>query len=128
MQSRRSLAIVCSLPLLGLHGAAAHHSIGGEFETGREVTVEGVVKEFHLINPHSYVVVEVATAGGAKETWTLTYGPATKLIRGAGWKPDTLQPGEVLTATGRPARKGLGVYLSRLVRADGTELLSALEE
>ena len=108
--------------------APAHHSIGGEFINGEEVSVSGTVREFRLINPHTYIVIEVAGEDGASEEWTLTYGPATKLIRGMGWSTETLSDGELVHATGRPAREGLGMYLSSLERADGTKLLTELIE
>jgi len=106
--------------------ALGHHSIGGEF-SNEEVTVEGVVREFVLINPHTYIVVDVG-ARGQTEAWTLTLGPATKLIRGSGWTPTSLVEGERVTATGRAARRGKGMYIARLVKADGTALIETLEE
>ena len=105
----------------------AHHSISGEFDNTRQVTVEGTVKDYKLINPHTYIVVAVAGERGS-EDWTLTFGPATKLIRGSGWTEDTLKPGDRVTATGRPAREGLGLYLAELVKGDGTVLIDELEE
>ena len=124
-----------SLPLLALLTTAAlvagtvgaHHSIGGEFDNSRQMTVEGIVIEYKLINPHTYIVVTVENAGRS-EDWTLTFGPATKLVRGSGWNATTLKSGDRVTATGRPARKGLGIYLSALVKADGTVLIDELEE
>jgi hypothetical protein len=107
--------------------ASAHHSIGGEFDNTRQLTVEGVVKDYKLINPHTYIVVAVAGERGS-EDWTLTFGPATKLIRGSGWNESTLKPGDRVTATGRPARKGLGMYLAELKKADGTVLIDELQE
>ena len=107
--------------------ASAHHSIGGEFDNSRQLTVEGIVKEYKLINPHTYIVVAVAGERGS-EDWTLTFGPATKLIRGSGWNESTLKAGDRVTATGRPARKGLGLYLAELTKADGTVLIDELQE
>ena len=107
-------------------GAAAHHSIGGEFSNDH-VTVEGVVTEFRLINPHAYIVIDVA-AGAETEQWTLTLGPATKLIRGSGWSPTILAPGDRVTSTGRAARRGYGMYIVELVKADGTVLMDELQE
>ena len=107
--------------------ASAHHSIGGEFDNSRQLTVEGVVKEYKLINPHTYIVVAVAGERGS-EDWTLTFGPATKLIRGSGWNESTLKAGDRVTATGRPARKGLGLYLAELTKADGAVLIDELQE
>ncbi len=106
--------------------AVSHHSIGGEFSS-EEVTVTGLVTELRLINPHTYIRVDVATGDEVKE-WVLTFGPATKLIRGSGWTPETLLPGEQITATGRRARSGAGMYIARLTKADGTELITSLEE
>ena len=106
--------------------AYSHHSIGGEFSS-QEVTVSGRVTELHLINPHTYILVDVDN-GGEPEQWVLTFGPATKLIRGSGWTPETLLPGERITATGRTARSGTGMYIARLTKEDGTVLISSLEE
>jgi DNA/RNA endonuclease YhcR with UshA esterase domain len=122
----RGLAPLASA-LLAASSGHAHHSITGEFDNARQVTVEGTVKEFKLINPHTYIVIAVPGERGA-EDWTLTFGPATKLIRGSGWTESTLTPGDRVTAIGRPARKGLGVYLARLTKADGTVLIDELVE
>lgn len=124
---RRSSVLIALAALALSSGARSHHSIGGEFDNSREVTVDGIVKEYHLINPHTYIVVEVDDGSGT-EDWTLTFGPATKLIRGSGWDDTTLRPGDHVTATGRPARKGLGMYLSALTKADGTVLINELQE
>ena len=122
---RTLLLATASIMLLNV--GDAHHSISGEFDNTRQVTVEGTVKDYKLINPHTYVVVAVSGERGS-EDWTLTFGPATKLIRGSGWNENTLRPGDRVTATGRPAREGLGLYLAELVKSDGTVLIDELEE
>jgi hypothetical protein len=91
--------------LLNGSGSSAHHSVGGEFSTER-VTVEGVVTEFRLINPHTYIVLEVGDGADMRQ-WTLTLGPATRLIRGSGWTPAILAPGDRVMSTGRAARTGI---------------------
>lgn len=121
-----TLRIGLCLPLLGASTAFAHHSVGGEFSND-QVTVEGVVTEFELVNPHSYIVIEV-DHGTRTSEWTLTLGPATKLIRGLGWTPTSLIAGERITATGRAARRGDGMYIVELVKADGTVLIDELQE
>jgi hypothetical protein len=119
-----SSAVAC---LILAAAASAHHSISGEFDNTRQVTVEGTVKDYRLINPHTYIVVSVDSGHGS-EDWTLTFGPATKLIRGSGWNDATLRPGDRVRATGRPAREGRGLYLAELVKADGTVLIDELVE
>lgn len=108
--------------------SGAHHSIGGEFDADEEVTVEGVVRELHLINPHTYIILDVSGQDGGSEEWVLSFGPATKLIRGSGWTPDILEPGDRVTATGRHARSGNGIYVIRLLTDGGRSLLDELQE
>ena len=124
-------ASLCALLLAaGLVPApsVAHHSIGGEFDADDEVTIEAVVRELHLINPHTYMVVNVDRQDGGTEEWVLSFGPATKLIRGSGWTPDILVAGDRITATGRHARTGNGIYVITLLTADGRSLLDELQE
>jgi hypothetical protein len=126
--TRSSLRVsLAAAGIMATGAGSAHHSISGEFDNTRHVTVEGTVKDYKLINPHTYIVVAVDGERGS-EDWTLTFGPATKLIRGSGWNEETLKPGDRVTATGRPAREGLGLYLAELVRADGRVLIDELEE
>lgn len=123
----RTLPGILGLPLLLVgSGAFGHHSVGGEFSNER-VTVEGVVTEFRLVNPHTYIVLEVGD-GAATTRWTLTLGPANRLIRGTGWTPTILVPGERVTSTGRAARTGNGMYVVELIKADGTVLIDELQE
>jgi len=127
MISRALLLIGSVLPLCLCGGIAkSHHSIGGEFDT-ETVTVNGIVSELRLINPHAFILIDVE-ADGKTEQWVLTMGPATKLIRGSGWTPETLQPGNKVSATGRAAREGKGMYIVELIKEDGTALISSLEE
>jgi|APSaa5957512535_1039671.scaffolds.fasta_scaffold46035_3 hypothetical protein len=113
--------------LLTAGTSLAHHSIGGEFDSSRSITVTGTVKEVALINPHAYILIDVEEAGEAVQ-YTLTMGPAIKLIRGSGWTPDILHAGDVVTSSGRPMRKGNGMYIAHLVTQDGEVLIGELVE
>ena len=48
---------------------SAHHSHGQYEETFRDI--EGVVKELHLLTPHSWLYIEVKDASGATQVWAL---------------------------------------------------------
>lgn len=128
MRTRSGSAGLVLASTLVAAGVQAHHSIGGEFDSSNEVTIEGVVRELHLINPHTYILLDVDRGDGGREQWVLSFGPATKLIRGSGWTPDILKPGARVTATGRRARRGKGMYVVTLVKPDGTSLLDELQE
>ena len=55
--------------LFGGH-AFAHHSFEGEFDNSVAVTITGVVTSVEMINPHSWIYLDVQTEG-AIERWAL---------------------------------------------------------
>jgi Family of unknown function (DUF6152) len=101
--------------------ARAHHS-GAMFEETKTVTFEGVVKEFQLTNPHSWLLVNVTNKDGTVTTWGFeAEGPST--LRRAGIKPSDLPAGTKLTITGRPMKDGRPAALwVNAVLADGRRL------
>ena len=96
----------------------AHHS-ATMFDETKTISVEGVVKEWQLTNPHSWLVVEVTGKDGKVTTWGFeAEGPST--LQRAGIRPSDLRPGTKLTITGHPMRDGqkAAIWLSA-VRDDG---------
>jgi hypothetical protein len=104
--------------LIGL-SASAHHSHGQYEETFRDI--EGVVKELHLLTPHSWLYIEVKDpAGGAPQVWALeatTRGQLEKM----GISRDSIKAGEVVRARCHPLRdKTNGCLLGFLKTSDGS--------
>lgn len=101
----------------------AHHSVATFFLQDQNVEIKGVVKVFRLVNPHLKMEVEVTKPNGEKELWTLS-GGVTGDLRAAGWLPTSVVPGDVVTVSGLPARNPAvkGMYVRRIVKADGTTL------
>ena len=97
---------------------SAHHS-AAMFDDKKTVTVEGVVKEFQLTNPHSWLLVDVTDKSGKVVTWGFeAEGPST--LRRAGIKPSDLRPGTKLTISGNPMKDGRPAAIwVNAVRADG---------
>ena len=103
--------------------AFAHHSFSAVFDGTRTVDVEGVVREFRFVNPHSELTLEVTNAAGSKELTTVEFDGALNLTNGH-WTPDSIKPGEHVTIHGNPARSGDGrIWFLSLKRPDGTELI-----
>src|SRR5262245_32911982 len=86
----------------------AHHSFAAEFDGNRRVTLEGTVKEFRFVNPHSWLHINVEKATiqdlrlgtsevreGKVEEWAVEGGAPSALLR-RGWTKDTLPPGTVV--------------------------------
>ena len=85
--------------------ANAHHNPASHYLLDQVVTVEGVVTEFRLINPHVRLYFDVTTAVGEVEQW-LGEGQAAAIQRRIGWTEDTFKPGDAIKITGHPARDG----------------------
>jgi hypothetical protein len=106
----------------GVSAPLAHHSVSGQFDLTKEVTLKGVVSGVDWGNPHIYVLLDVSEQNGARNTWKLETFPPAQMKR-AGITKELImgKPSEMVTATIRPARDGslhLG-YLERLTYQDG---------
>jgi hypothetical protein len=115
------------LLLLSISGAAyAHHGFVSWFDMGRSVTVKGTVTSFDWTNPHSYIYFDVKDEKGTTQKWSAELGAVAMLAR-AGWKKDTVKPGDEITLIGNPAKDGKPLmHLDKIVFANGQELATAL--
>jgi len=99
----------------------AHHS-GTMFDDKKQITVEGVVKEFQYTNPHSWLLVDVTNPDGTVTTWGFeAEGPNT--LMQAKIRRSDFAPGTKITISGFPMRDGRpAAAWTKAVRAsDGTE-------
>ena len=116
--SRASIRVCTMFALLGANVALAHHS-PVMFDQTQQVTLTGTVREFQWTNPHSYIQLVVKNAEGRDEEWNLEMAAPTYLYN-LGWRPSTVKPGDTLTVTIRPLRKGgHGGLLLKAATADG---------
>ena len=120
-------AMTAVLLLLSLGGSAyAHHGFVSWFDMSKSVTVKGTVTSFDWTNPHSYIYFDVKDEKGGIQKWSAELGALAMLSR-AGWRKDTLKPGDEITATGNPAKDGKPImHLDKVVLANGQELATAL--
>ncbi len=121
---KRKIVIHLSLSLGALIVAVpmfAHHS-GAAFETGKNLTIEGTVTEWFWANPHCLLKFDVKTDSSEVVQWVAeTRAPANMID--AGWRKNSLKPGDQVTVTVQPAKSGKPV--GRIVRvefADGKTL------
>ena len=98
--------------------AWAHHSHGNYADTFMDI--QGVVKEVHLVVPHSWVYLEVKNAKGEPEIWALEATGKTGLER-VGVTATTVKVGDTIKARCHHLRDGSnGCLLGFLKAADGT--------
>jgi hypothetical protein len=71
---RRIIAAVAA-GILFVSAAVAHHSVAGEFDVRKTVTLNGVVSKVDWVNPHIYIWLAVKSAGGKVDPWHLECVP-----------------------------------------------------
>ena len=97
-----ALAIGMAIPFTS-GGTFAHHSFAGEFDNTISVTLQGVVTSVEMVNPHSFIYLEVDTHG-AVERWALE-GPGAGQAQRRGWARDfIIKAGDELGVCGYLAR------------------------
>jgi Family of unknown function (DUF6152) len=96
----------------------AHHSHGNYVDTFMDI--QGVVKEVHLVVPHSWVYLEVKDEKGEPQIWALEATGRTGLQR-IGVTPEYVKPGDNVKARCHRLRDGSnGCLLGFLKAKDGT--------
>ena len=116
------LAVVAVLATASV--LSAHHSVAGQFDESKSVTLKGVISKVDWVNPHIYLYIDVKT-DGETVTWSLGTVP-TAMARRAGLTKETItgKPGEVVTIDCIPARDGtkhLG-WVNTITYADGHKI------
>jgi hypothetical protein len=102
--------------------AYTHHNPASHYDLDKSITVEGVVTNFRLINPHARIYFDVTAGDGEVQAW-LAEGNASSILKRRGWKNDSLKNGDTIRISGAPARDG-GYKLDwkLIVLPDGTEM------
>ena len=100
--------------------AAAHHSVGGQFDVSKAMTLAGTVVRVDWRNPHPLVVLEVKEPAGTVQWDLLTQPPAVLLELGINKGLLAGKPGEKITAIVHPALNGRRMgWVARLTYSDG---------
>lgn len=120
---KRILNTVLTAALLGLAAQAfAHHSFYAEFDSNKQVVLEGTVVEMEWKNPHSWLVVSVVNEAGETEEWRVEGGSPNVLMR-LGWTRDSLPTGTKVKVTGFQAKDGARRASSRSLEfPDGRQM------
>lgn len=103
--------------------AFAHHSFAADYDEKKPVTLRGTVTKFDWSNPHVFVYLDV-TEGGKIVNYATEWESRIELKR-AGWKSDSLKPGDPITVEGSASRDGSSRAGGKtILLAGGKKLLS----
>lgn len=105
--------------------ALSHHSFA-MFDTTQSVVLEGIVTDFELVNPHSWLRIDALDEeSGQMREWAFEMSsPAVQAQYGMG--RDSVHPGDSITVTFHPMRDGTrGGQFVEARLADGTEFVRA---
>jgi hypothetical protein len=99
------VALLTVATLVWTAGAAlAHHSFA-MFDRANPLELEGVVKEFRYVSPHTFILLEVKEKDGSVTIWNLEGGAPSGLAR-EGWSKDTIKPGDKIKLIIDPLHSG----------------------
>jgi Family of unknown function (DUF6152) len=102
--------------------AQAHHAFATEFDVESPVALEGKVTKVELINPHSWIHIEVIGDDGEATTWMVEGGSPNALVR-RGITKNSIPIGAELIVNGYRARDGSNRAVGRdILFSDGTAL------
>jgi hypothetical protein len=83
--------------------AAAHHSWSASYDLAQSTRISGVVSQVRYQSPHSALLVDVETAEGRTERWTVEWASPSRL-RERGITEHTIRGGDYLMIDGNPHR------------------------
>jgi hypothetical protein len=115
-------ALILVGSVLAAAAVEAHHAFATEFDADRPVELRGKVTKVELINPHSWIHIEVVGEDGTATTWMIEGGSPNALVR-RGITRDSIPVGSELIVNGYQARDGTNRAVGRdLLFADGRPL------
>jgi hypothetical protein len=100
-----NIPMLCAALLLAAPPALAHHSFTAAYDSQKPVTLHGTVVKFEMINPHGWITLDVKGDDGQPVRWLIELSNPNSLLR-AGWKKDSLKPGDETTVDAYQAKDG----------------------
>ncbi len=85
--------------------ASAHHSFAAEFDGEKPIKLVGVVTKMELINPHSWIHMDVKGPDGKVSNWMVECGSPNTLLR-RGFTRNSVTPGMEVVVDGYQAKDG----------------------
>lgn len=83
----------------------AHHAFAAEFDASKPLKLQGKVTKWELVNPHSWIHLDVKGPDGKVADWMIEGGSPNSLFR-LGFTKESLPPGTEIVVEGYAAKDG----------------------
>jgi hypothetical protein len=83
----------------------AHHAFTAEFDTKKPVKLRGTIAKIEMVNPHSWIYIDVRNDDGSKSQWMLEAGSPNVLVR-RGFSKAAIPKGTEVIFEGFQAKDG----------------------
>jgi hypothetical protein len=106
MMRRRLAVLVASAAVLLMAAPIwAHHAFAAEFDEKRPIKLQGRVTKWELVNPHSWIHLDVKSPDGTVTPWMIEGGSPNSLFRN-GFDKTSLPEGTEILVEGYQAKDG----------------------
>lgn len=105
MRKALALATILGGVLAASWPALGHHAFAAEFDANKPLILKGTVKKWELVNPHSWIHLDVKNPDGTITPWMVEGGSPNSLFR-LGFSKDSLPPGTEIVVDGYQAKDG----------------------
>ena len=105
MRKTLAIAAVCFGMLMASRPAGAHHAFAAEFDATRPLLLKGTVVKWELVNPHSWIHLDVKNPDGTVTRWMVEGGSPNSLFR-LGFSRESLPKGTEIVVDGYQAKDG----------------------
>jgi hypothetical protein len=123
IMTRKTLGLAVIAAALSVAPAFAHHSFA-IFDQSKMLYLSGTVKQFELVNPHTWLHLAVANDKGDVSTWSFEAGSVLQLAT-LGWSKDSFRIDDKVEVGFRPMKDGSrGGQLMSVKLASGQKLCS----
>jgi len=100
----------------------AHHAFSAEYDASKPLTLKGKVTKWELVNPHSWIHIDVVGPDGKVTPWMVEGGSPNSLLRN-GFTKNSLPAGTEIVVEGYQAKDGANRAVGKdITYSDGKRL------